>query len=68
MGGRFCFSDDSHGTDQVALNYEKMFECVKRAGIRELYYLDRVSPSVKTHHERFPTLGWTSRAVEALGY
>lgn len=36
MGGRFTLSDDSHGIEQVGLNYARVMESVKRAGITQL--------------------------------
>lgn len=68
MGGRFTLSDDSHGIDQVGLNYSKVLECVKRAGITEIMYLAAVSEaeSVKAHDERFPNVGWKAVSVSQL--
>jgi len=38
MGGGFVLSDDSHSVEQVGLNYDRVFEAVKKAGITRLFY------------------------------
>lgn len=38
-GGRFCLSDDSHGVDQVGLNFGRVLAFAERVGIRSLHYL-----------------------------
>lgn len=38
-GGRFCLSDDSHGLNQVGLNYHKVWQYVKELGLDKVYYL-----------------------------
>lgn len=43
LGGRFCLSDDAHGTDQVGLNYAPMLATIQKAGIETIYYC---SPTV----------------------
>ena len=66
MGGRFTLSDDSHGIDQVGLNYDKVFDCIKAAGITELVYLAPVSDTVRSEDERTPKVGWQSVYVSDL--
>ncbi|KAK5000369.1 hypothetical protein LTR60_007506, partial [Cryomyces antarcticus] len=39
MGGRFTLSDDSHGCDQVGLNYHKVLDAIRSAGIQEIHFL-----------------------------
>ncbi|KAG6853244.1 hypothetical protein C0991_005746 [Blastosporella zonata] len=39
--GRFALSDDSHGPHAVALNYHRLPEYLKSAGVTELWYLQR---------------------------
>ena len=58
MGGRFTLSDDSHGIDQVGLNYAKAFSSFTKAGVAEIYHLAPVSDTVKSHDERSPKVGW----------
>ncbi|KAF2235643.1 histidinol-phosphatase [Viridothelium virens] len=41
MHGRFVLSDDSHGVQQVALNYPRMLSAIREAGIREICFLKR---------------------------
>lgn len=40
LGGKFCLSDDSHGTKQVGLNYHKVWDYVKELELDSVYYLD----------------------------
>lgn len=37
--GRFCLSDDSHGVDQISLNFHKVLEFLESTGILTLHYL-----------------------------
>ncbi|GAB1214621.1 hypothetical protein ATERTT37_003785 [Aspergillus terreus] len=39
-GGRFCLSDDSHGLDQVGLNYQRVLAFLQKVGIATVHYLD----------------------------
>lgn len=39
-GGRFCLSDDSHGIDQIGLNYHKCLKYLEQLGADTLYHLD----------------------------
>ena len=66
MGGRFTLSDDSHGVEQVGLNYHRTWETVVRAGLTELYYLAPTADATKTHDSRFPNVCWEKEAVSAL--
>lgn len=68
MGGRFCLSDDSHGADQVGLNFKRVMEFVQRVGIRELYYLqlaDR-NDADSAPDARFPNTRIRSMPVEEV--
>lgn len=40
MGGRFTLSDDSHSVGQVGLNFARVMESVKRAGITHLVFME----------------------------
>ncbi|EPS30743.1 hypothetical protein POX_b02254 [Penicillium oxalicum] len=42
-GGRFCLSDDSHGVDQVSLNFHRVLEFLNGVGVNELHYLSLVA-------------------------
>ncbi|KAI5783848.1 polymerase/histidinol phosphatase-like protein [Peziza echinospora] len=42
LGGRFTFSDDSHGVSQVGLNYDKLLQYARSLNIQEIYYLERL--------------------------
>ncbi|KAJ7722849.1 Polymerase/histidinol phosphatase-like protein [Mycena metata] len=39
-GGRLALSDDSHGPHAVGLNYARLPEYLKRAGVTELWFLE----------------------------
>ncbi|KAK2741498.1 histidinolphosphatase [Onygenales sp. PD_40] len=54
--GRFCVSDDSHGVDQVALNYHRVLEFIEKVGISTLHYLEYCEdPSMTSRFDqRFP--------------
>ena len=41
MNGQFTLSDDSHGVEQVGLNYEKVLDAVRKSGIRQVCFLER---------------------------
>lgn len=53
LGGRFCLSDDSHGLDQVGLNFHRVLEFIERVGIRKLDFLDMSDEGV-VMDKRFP--------------
>lgn len=40
-GGKLCLSDDSHNIDQVALNYEYVYEYLKSLNVPGIYKLDK---------------------------
>lgn len=42
-GGKFCLSDDSHGTKQIGLNYHKVLDYMNELQLQELHYLDRIN-------------------------
>ncbi|KAK5173451.1 uncharacterized protein LTR77_002132 [Saxophila tyrrhenica] len=66
MGGHFTLSDDSHGIDQVGLNYGKVLDCIKAAGINEICHLAPAADGVKVNDSRFPNVGWKTVAVNDL--
>lgn len=66
MGGRFTFSDDSHGVEQVGLNYVPAWNNVVRAGLTELYYLAPTEDGSKVHDSRFPKVRWQSMPIKAV--
>ncbi|KAK3352305.1 polymerase/histidinol phosphatase-like protein [Lasiosphaeria hispida] len=43
MGGRFTFSDDSHGIAQVATNYERGLDYLESLGVKEVWTLERAT-------------------------
>ncbi|KAL2796455.1 polymerase/histidinol phosphatase-like protein [Aspergillus keveii] len=66
-GGRFCLSDDSHGLDQVGLNYHRVLEFVDKVGISTLHYLDLADGEADTPVDpRFPRTVVRSVAVNEV--
>ncbi len=41
QGGRFCLSDDSHGPQQIGMNYSRLKLYIQEMQISELWYLGR---------------------------
>jgi len=41
MGGKFTFSDDSHGIAQVATNYVRGLNYLEGLGVKEVWTLER---------------------------
>ena len=41
MGGKFTFSDDSHGIAQVATNYHRGLDFLGAIGVKEVWTLER---------------------------
>ncbi|KXH32280.1 hypothetical protein CNYM01_06818 [Colletotrichum nymphaeae SA-01] len=41
MGGRFTFSDDSHGIAQVATNYKRNVNYLESLGVKEVFTFER---------------------------
>lgn len=54
LEGIFTLSDDSHGTEQVALNYSKTVAKAKDAGIQYLYH---AVPVESAHADAKPFAG-----------
>lgn len=58
LGGRFCLSDDSHGVDQVSLNFHRVLEFLDGLGVDRLHYLSLVGEEggdlSPAPDERFP--------------
>lgn len=53
--GKFCLSDDSHGVEQVALNYHQLHSFLQKTGIRTLHYLTHAQERPpNTFREDFP--------------
>lgn len=65
-GGAFCLSDDSHGIDQVATNYDRLLQFLDDAGITTLRYLEHDPTKVGAYDRRFPTLAFRDIAVNEI--
>ncbi|KAI9663025.1 MAG: histidinolphosphatase [Bathelium mastoideum] len=64
LQGRFVLSDDSHGVEQVALNYHRVLKAIKAAGIQQINYLRRTE---KTDLDpRFPGVQAFGTTVTSL--
>jgi len=59
LGGRFTLSDDSHGVEHVGLNFDKMLQCVRNAGIPQLVHLASATDS-NSLDSRFTDVRWAS--------
>ena len=64
-GGRFCLSDDSHGVDQVGLNFHRIPAFLDAAGITTLHYLE-LSDGFSFVDSRFPHTQIRSVPVDEL--
>ncbi|KAI9933463.1 histidinolphosphatase [Aspergillus wentii] len=64
-GGRFCLSDDSHGVDQVGLNFHRVLAFIEKVGISTLHYLE-LSDATPAMDERFPRTQVRSIQTEEL--
>ena len=63
MGGRFTLSDDSHGVDQVGLDYQQVLRFISKVGITTLHFLQRKGDTVD---ERFPKVSVQSASLSDL--
>lgn len=41
MNGQFTLSDDSHGVEQVGVNYDRVLCAIRNAGIEQICFLER---------------------------
>jgi len=55
-GVQFCLSDDSHGMDQVAMNYSLCLSYLRRVGISSLTFFRHSAESGNHPDSRFSTL------------
>ena len=63
---RFCLSDDSHGADQVALNYGHALPFLNEAGITTITFLQHYAPRGRSLDSRFPTLDFVQMQLDQL--
>jgi histidinol-phosphatase (PHP family) len=67
LNGRFTLSDDSHGVEQVGLNFPRVIAAIRRAGINEIVYLDTIGSSdSQAIDERFKRVCWTAMTLDQL--
>jgi histidinol-phosphatase (PHP family) len=67
LNGRFTLSDDSHGVEQVGLNYPRVLDAIRRAGIDEIVCLDAIrSSDSQAIDERFRRVCWRTIPLDQL--
>jgi histidinol-phosphatase (PHP family) len=67
LNGRFTLSDDSHGVEQVGLNFPRVLDAIRRAGIKEIVYLAMIGSSQsQAIDERFQRVCWTTMTLDQL--
>ena len=67
MDGKFCLSDDSHGVEQVALNYHQCIPYLERNDIHMIYILEASDEKVQQPFDlRFPFTKLQSMTVHDL--
>lgn len=67
LNGRFTLSDDSHGVEQVGLNFARVLESIKGAGIKELVYLVPSGvPGSVSLDSRFSKVSWATISLSQL--
>jgi histidinol-phosphatase (PHP family) len=59
-------SDDSHGVNEVGLNYQRVLTFISSVGMSELYYLKYAPGSSNSNDARFPHIRVSSMAVSEL--
>lgn len=67
-GGRFCLSDDSHGVEQISLNFKRVLDFLDSTGISTVHYLQVADneESASAPDARFPRTEIASISVEEL--
>lgn len=66
LGGRFVFSDDSHGIGHVGHSYDGLLKHAELAGIKELAVFSRGFSTSDTLDERFPGVGINMVSIESI--
>lgn len=67
MDGKFCLSDDSHGIDQIATNYNHLPEFLRLTGISSLCYIIHAQPEDGPKDDRFPCMSICEASATAIG-
>ncbi|KAJ5222704.1 Histidinol-phosphatase [Penicillium citrinum] len=67
-GGRFCLSDDSHGVEQISLNFHRVLEFLDSTGISTVHYLRlaETEEGAFAPDARFPRTEIASISVEEV--
>lgn len=63
LGGGFVMSDDSHGIEHIATNYQRLLTFIQKAGIQEIYFADKLG---ECKDSRFPDSGFSTVKVVEL--
>jgi hypothetical protein len=68
MGGKFCLADDSHGVEQVALNYQQCIPYLARNDISRIHFLESSHGGLdEPLDSRFPSTRLRSLTITELG-
>lgn len=67
IGGRFTFSDDSHGIGQVATNYIRGLDYLESLGVTELWTLER-APKPENNVDSLPPPRLTEISVSVTEF
>jgi histidinol-phosphatase (PHP family) len=68
IGGKFCLSDDSHGVEQVALNYHQCIPYLERNDISCIHFLESSREKLdKPLDSRFPFTRLQSMTIAEFG-
>jgi histidinol-phosphatase (PHP family) len=65
LGGKFTFSDDSHGIAQLATNYRRGLEYLESLGVTDVWTLER-SPHPGAEGEVKATLADKKVAIDTM--
>jgi len=63
LQGDFVMSDDSHGLDHIATNYDRLLAFMQKTGIGTISFVDQHG---QRQDSRFPTVGFSSITVANL--
>lgn len=66
LGGRFTLSDDSHGVEQVGLNYPRVLDAIRQAGIESVFYFERTDPDTPVENGQITDVSTFSIPVAQL--
>ncbi|KAF2098586.1 histidinol phosphatase [Rhizodiscina lignyota] len=65
MNGQFTLSDDSHGVEQVGLNYDRVLDAIRKAGIQQICFLERQGEEPRDGFGALPTAAISLSQLES---